>query len=268
MSVDTVPMVITPYMEKGGVGKTTSTAALGYSLAKYGKVLLCDGDPQGNLTQQLMDDETFRKSKKEYLGYLEGRLLFDDAIICARPASEGFSGIDILGTKHHDEKLKTYIEGEFRNNPIKVKILVKEAQKRGYSFIIFDLPASFGFYTKSIIALCDQVIPVVQLEEFGMSGFLELLNELKLHREGFDAHYDIAFTIANMYDKKLLIHREYLQRFSESPFQVFVCNKSADIPNSAAFHQIIHEFKKTNAAVQVFDELARALINKKEAQNG
>jgi cellulose biosynthesis protein BcsQ len=46
-------------MQKGGVGKTTTTLAVGSELARLGaRVLLIDLDPQSNLTQALGYDPT------------------------------------------------------------------------------------------------------------------------------------------------------------------------------------------------------------------
>ena len=45
---------------KGGTGKTMTTINLGGELAKRGKVLLIDNDPQSSLTQILNVDNEFK----------------------------------------------------------------------------------------------------------------------------------------------------------------------------------------------------------------
>ena len=53
-----IPVRITLFNHKGGVGKTTLTANIAFALAEMGKsVLLVDSDPQCNLTSYLLPDE-------------------------------------------------------------------------------------------------------------------------------------------------------------------------------------------------------------------
>ena len=63
--------IIAVIMQKGGVGKTTTTLNLGVNLARKGKkVLLIDIDPQANLTQGLgvsLDDDGPQYSVYEVL---------------------------------------------------------------------------------------------------------------------------------------------------------------------------------------------------------
>jgi len=68
-------IIIAVANQKGGVGKTTTTASLGSALAQLGyKTLLVDCDPQGSLTASL------------------GQTLCADSITLANIACRGFRG--------------------------------------------------------------------------------------------------------------------------------------------------------------------------------
>jgi chromosome partitioning protein len=84
-------MIIAITNQKGGVGKTTTTANLGVLLARDGRqVLLVDADPQFALTRQLGIEE--RSLGVNLVDVLAGRASAEDAIVT------GVHGVDIIAT--------------------------------------------------------------------------------------------------------------------------------------------------------------------------
>jgi chromosome partitioning protein len=267
----TKSLVITPFMPKGGVGKTTSAAHFGYALAFHGKTLLVDADPQGNLTHHLLTIDEFQSENKTLLQYLIRIKSFADSLIEARKPDpdKNFKGLYLLGTETNSDTLQEYIQGKFQNNPRQLNLLVKEASRNGFEYIIFDPPAFFGLYTRTILSISTNVIPIVELEEFGFASLFTLVDDLNEIKEGYDAEFDYSMAIINKYNKKIAVHAHFLKQMEESPFKpLFVISNTNSIPYSSAQSRLLQEYMVRNPLNAVFAGIAAYFSQKKELYNG
>ena len=85
--------IISVFINKGGVGKSTLTYHLGNSLAELGhKVLMVDLDPQCNLTICAMMEETLHEIWEEEDSFIDDyeRAFNESAEILTRPRSVNF----------------------------------------------------------------------------------------------------------------------------------------------------------------------------------
>ena len=159
---------------KGGVAKTTTTASVGYILAKKGyKVLLVDLDAQANLTE-CMSKEDLSDHCIYYV--LTGRSEHIDVV----QLSENLSIIpsSILLSKATME-MAGMISREMR-----LKELLKPI-KGDYDFIILDCPPSeLGIILLNALTAADDVIVPLVAEVLPFKGFsmlIDFINKIPKH---------------------------------------------------------------------------------------
>jgi len=258
--------IIIPYMPKGGVGKTTTAAHVGYSLARYGKTLLIDADPQGNLTTHLIANTDFTAVNRTLVDCLTKKYSFSECVITAREPVEDFAGLHLLGTSNNSLELQEYIQSKFPTNPVHLKILITEAIQNNFRFIIIDPPASFGLYTRFLISKATHVIPIIEPEAFGFEAVITLIQELNEIKTGFEASFygfgpnEKLMAIVNKYNQKTTTHKYHLEQLQKSPFEpIFVISDTGSIPYASTLSMLLHEHQPKNPNVKVFDGIASYL---------
>lgn len=146
---------------KGGVGKSTTAAALvsGLTLKGY-KVLAIDLDAQRNLTSTMRA----RADTRTVLGVLTGDITAIEAIRKTEdgdiiPASKSLSGADAIITATGKEyRLKEALE------PIAAN----------YDFCIIDCPPALGILTVNSLTAADNVLIPAQADIYSLEGIEDL----------------------------------------------------------------------------------------------
>lgn len=154
--------------QKGGVGKTTTTANLGASLAQLGqRVLLIDLDPQANLTAAM--------GLERQMGETVAEALLDRStplpIIAANRLPMSLSLVpSSMPLATTEAALMTKIGRELR---LRDQIL---PVADGYDFILIDTPPSLGVLTINALVAAQQVIIPTEARFFSIQG-LQMLED-------------------------------------------------------------------------------------------
>ena len=172
-------------LEKGGVGKTTSTQALAVEFARQtGKpVLAADMDPQGNLTRgsgvQLGEGDT---------SVYEVLLNPDYGVGYAVKAS--VSGIDILpSTKPMAGVEYELVNAIARESKLRQALreaegsheyLVTQQAAEKWDYIFLDSPPNLGLLTMNVMVAADILLIPIQVQVYALDAMDQLEATIKL----------------------------------------------------------------------------------------
>ena len=164
-------------MQKGGVGKTTSTLNIASNLSKKGyKVLIVDLDPQANVTQGLGID--LDAQEPEYSVY-EVLLNPEKGVSFATLQTE--TGIDLipstLDLAGAESELSATVGRE---------LLLKEAineVRHTYDYIFIDSPPNLGLFTLNAMAAATSLIVPVQAHVYAYKALPKLQKTIELVRK-------------------------------------------------------------------------------------
>ena len=241
--------------QKGGVGKTTSTANLGACLATLGRrTIMLDIDPQANLTIH------FGISPYELEGsiydLLMGECTLDDVAI--QTDLEGLvlvpANIDLAGA---EIELVGMIGRE---------IILKEKLEdldEQYDYMLVDCPPSLGLLTLNALTTVTEIFIPLQVEFFALQGMSQLLKTLERVKKRLNHELEITGIIPCMYDSRTRLSREVLdnirQYFAAKVFNTIV-RKNVKLAESPSHGEPIIRYEPSASGATDYMALAREVI--------
>src|SRR4051795_4941329 len=238
--------------QKGGVAKTTTTLNLGVALAEQNlRVLLCDLDPQGNLTMsQGLNPDTIERSMFDVLVH---RLPIQE-VTHHTEVDLAVSSIDLAGA---ELALSSMIGRERALEKALAPIL------DDYDYILIDTPPSLGLLTINALVAADGVIVPVQCEYLSLRGLVQLENTLTMIRENLNPKVEIVGILPPMFDRRLLHSREAIEILKEN-FGELVLNtkirKTIRYAEAPVRGESVLKYDPTSEAAEMYRDLAKEVL--------
>jgi chromosome partitioning protein len=163
-----MPIVIAVANQKGGVGKTTTTANLGAALARKGhRVLLIDMDPQGNLTSAVGASKTAEQT-------IADALLDHRVPLPALPVGNGSGNLSVIPAT----LALASAEAALMNKLGREQRLRDQIARQGgaYDFVLVDTPPSLGLLTINAMVAANYVLVPTEARFFSLQG-LQMIEE-------------------------------------------------------------------------------------------
>lgn len=166
---------------KGGSGKSTTCANVGYGLTQLGKkVLLIDGDMQLNLSLSFFSED-------EVLEYAQGQDNLYHAIRNQRDLKNyivhtSYENLDMIPSSTLMSSIEYELFTKWQREFILKRCLGSIVESGEYDYILIDAPPTLGGWVMNILCAADSVIIPVEATPwglFGLGNMFEFLDQVK-----------------------------------------------------------------------------------------
>jgi len=230
--------------QKGGVGKTTTTANLGYMLAKNGyKVTLIDLDPQGSLTVSLGFDLQEHGGIEDVLLHNED---VENVIIDSRKNLRLIPCGNNLGQAEYIEKDSSAV----------ARGLKKALGQLKDDYVLIDCPPSSGFLIVSALYSIDEVLIPIAGDYLTLHGLSHLLGTLNGFEERLKHKVKKWFVVTRYHPRRRLAQdvKNKLQAYFPDQVLKTQIRETSALAESPGFGLTVDEYQpKSNGAIDYFN---------------
>jgi len=246
--------------QKGGVGKTTTAVNLGAGLARLGRrVLICDLDPQCNLTVHVNVDPADEQASVYEI--LHGEATLEQAVRAVRQPGLSVlpSSVDLAG-----------VELELVNVVGREVILrdAFEADERAHGgprwdHVLVDCPPSLGLLSLNALVLCDEVLVPVQSEFFALQGLSKLTEIVDLVQRRLNPRLRVTGLLSCRHDRSTNLGRQVLDDIRAHFGDVLLrssIRRNVKLAEAPSHGLTIFEYDPESRGAQDYLDLARELL--------
>lgn len=251
-----MPIVIAVANQKGGVGKTTTTANLGAALARKDyRVLLIDMDPQGNLTSAVGASKSSEQT-------IADALLDHRAPLPALPVGNGSGKLDVipatLALAGAEAALMNKLGREQRLRDQLAR------QGAGYDFVLVDTPPSLGLLTINAMVAANYVLVPTEARFFSLQG-LQMIEESVEEVLYLNPKLKVIGIVLSKLDRRLREEKqvsEYLrERWGAQVFDTEIGTSSKVLEASSA-GKTVFGYLGAERAAEMYSQLAEEVLRR------
>ena len=252
--------IITVANRKGGVGKTTTTLNLSYSLKELGKkVLVIDLDPQANLTR-CFDVENPENIKT--IGHLLMAELGEEENYSVKDYIISYDEIDLIPSSIYLSATETQMRSETGSERILSEII--EQVREHYDYVLIDTSPALNILTINALCASDSVLVTADIQMFAVLGINELLKTVQKIKKRVNSKLKVKGILLTMCDNRTNLYKtltEQVEEMFQGRIKVFQTKipKTVKVGEAIYSGQSIKKYAKGSSVDVAYDNLAKEI---------